>query len=91
MLSGVPRAVPIGLSLRQTCSGLGNEPSGKVNFLHEQREHVALLSTVLIIVFALACLGTFLCVARKEWKGSRLISAIIAVVSFLLALLLAHK
>ncbi|HEY5339899.1 MAG TPA: hypothetical protein VIK27_02640 [Candidatus Aquilonibacter sp.] len=50
-----------------------------------------MLSTVLVVVFALACLGTFLCGARKEWMGGRLISAIIAVVSFLLALLLAHK
>ncbi len=74
-----------------TGAGVGKQTSAGVDFLYKQRGVGAVLSTILIIIFALACLCTFLSGARKEWMSARLISAIVAVVSFLLALLLAHK
>ena len=46
-----------------------------------------MLSTIFVFVFAIACFTTFACAARKEWKDARLISAIVAVLSFLMALL----
>ncbi len=44
------------------------------------------MSTVFTIVFALACLATFLCGVRKQWTSARLTSAVIAILSFLMAL-----
>jgi len=45
------------------------------------------MSTIFIFVFAFACLATFLFGARKQWTRARLISAAVAVLSFLMALL----
>lgn len=42
--------------------------------------------TVFTILFALACLSTFACAYHKQWKNGRIISAIVAVLSFMLAL-----
>lgn len=47
-----------------------------------------MLSTIFVFVFALACLGTFLFGMEKQWKDARIVSAVVAVVSFLMALLL---
>jgi hypothetical protein len=49
------------------------------------------LSTILVYVFAAACLSTFICGADKRWVSARRISAGIAILSFLLALLFAVK
>jgi hypothetical protein len=45
-----------------------------------------MITTVFTFLFAFACLATFLCAARKEWKGGRLIAALSAILSFMLAL-----
>jgi len=50
-----------------------------------------MMSTILTFVFALACLSTFLCGMREQWKNGRLISAATAVLSFLLALAVSVK
>ncbi len=44
------------------------------------------MSTVFTFVFAFACLATFLCGVREQWRSARLASAVIAVLSFLMAL-----
>jgi hypothetical protein len=49
------------------------------------------MATVFTIVFALACLATFLCAVRKEWTGARMTSAVIAIVSFFMALVTAAR
>jgi hypothetical protein len=45
------------------------------------------MSTIFVFVFAFACLATFVLGARKQWTRARLASAVIAVLSFLMALL----
>lgn len=45
------------------------------------------MTTIFTFAFALACLATFAFGVRKQWRGARFISAAIAVLSFLLALL----
>lgn len=50
-----------------------------------------MLSTILVFIFALACLSTFLCGMNKQWKMPRIISAVVAIVAFLLALLVSLK
>ncbi len=47
---------------------------------------LSVLSTILVLVFAFACLGTFLFGIRKEWKTLRILSTVIAILSFALAL-----
>lgn len=49
------------------------------------------MSTFFTVLFALACLATFLCGARKPWIRARVVSAVIAVLSFALALVTAIK
>jgi hypothetical protein len=44
------------------------------------------MATVFTFVFALACLTTFLCGLRERWRAARLASAVVAVLSFLMAL-----
>lgn len=44
-------------------------------------------ATIFTFVFALACLATFVCGARKQWKSARLTAVIVAILSFFLALL----
>jgi len=44
------------------------------------------MTTVLVFVFAISCLATFALGARKEWHNGRLISATVAILSFLMAL-----
>ncbi len=46
----------------------------------------SVLSTVLVVIFAFACVGTFALGIRKEWKSLRILSTVIAIVSFALAL-----
>jgi len=46
-----------------------------------------MFATIFTFIFALACFTTFLCALRKEWKDARLASAVIAILSFLIALL----
>ena len=48
-----------------------------------------MLATLFTIAFALACLATFLCAMREQWRNARLAAATIAVLSFFLALLTA--
>jgi hypothetical protein len=45
------------------------------------------MSTIFVFVFAFACLATFVFGARKQWTRARLVAAVIAVLSFLMALL----
>lgn len=45
------------------------------------------MSTIFTVVFALACLATFVCGVREQWRNARLISAATAILAFLLALL----
>jgi hypothetical protein len=45
-----------------------------------------LVSTILVFIFAGACLATFAFGFREEWKKARVISASVAVLAFLLAL-----
>lgn len=44
------------------------------------------MATAFTVAFALCCLATFVCGARKQWGGARLTFAIAAIVSFLLAM-----
>jgi len=44
------------------------------------------LPTIFTILFALACLSTFACGYQKHWKNARIVSAVVAVMSFILAL-----
>ena len=44
-------------------------------------------ATIFTFLFALACLTTIFCGVRKQWRDVRLASAIIAILSFLAALL----
>jgi len=46
-----------------------------------------MIATLFTFLFAFACLATFLCGIRKEWAGARLPLAVIAILSFLIALL----
>jgi hypothetical protein len=46
----------------------------------------SVLSTVFVWLFAVACLSTFLFGMRKQWKYARIASAVIAILSFALAL-----
>jgi len=46
-----------------------------------------MIATLFTFLFASACLATFLCGIRKEWAGARLPFALIAILSFLIALL----
>jgi len=59
--------------------------------LHRQGEYDALLSTILVFIFAFACLSTFLCGMREQWKTARLVSMATAIIAFLLALLVSIK
>ena len=45
------------------------------------------MATFFTIIFGLACLATFACGLRDEWKGARMFSATVAILSFLIALL----
>ena len=45
------------------------------------------MTTFFTILFAVACFATFILGVRKQWTGARLISAGVAILSFLLALL----
>ena len=47
------------------------------------------LPTAFTVLFAVACLSTFAFGANKGWKNARVISAIVAVLSFILALVTA--
>jgi hypothetical protein len=49
-----------------------------------------MITTLFTFMFALGCLATFLCGLRKQWADFRLVSAGVAIVSFLLALLSAE-
>lgn len=49
------------------------------------------LSTTLVVIFAFACLGTFVLGMRKEWKTARILAVVIAILSFALALLVSAK
>jgi lysylphosphatidylglycerol synthetase-like protein (DUF2156 family) len=44
------------------------------------------LPTIFTFLFALAALTTLACGVRKQWKDARLISAIVAILSFIMAL-----
>jgi hypothetical protein len=44
------------------------------------------MATFFTFLFAFACLATFLFGFQERWKGARVISAMTAVLSFLLAL-----
>ena len=44
------------------------------------------MATLFTVLFALACLATFLLGYEKQWKTARIIAATTAVLSFLLAL-----
>jgi hypothetical protein len=48
------------------------------------------LMNAFIVLFAVACLATFAFGARKQWKDARIISAVVAVLSFLSALITAQ-
>lgn len=47
------------------------------------------LITVFTFLFAIACLATFVFGARKQWRNARIVSAVVAIVSFLMALVTA--
>lgn len=44
------------------------------------------MATLFTVLFALACLATFACGVREQWKGARLGLALTAIASFILAL-----
>lgn len=46
-----------------------------------------MVATIFTFVFALACLATFLCGVREQWRNARLAAATVAVLSFFMALL----
>jgi hypothetical protein len=46
-----------------------------------------LIATIFTFIFALACLAMFLLGMRKQWASARVAAALIAILSFLIALL----
>lgn len=44
------------------------------------------MATLFTIIFALACLATFALGYEKQWKTARIVAAMTAILSFLLAL-----
>jgi hypothetical protein len=46
----------------------------------------SVLTSVFVWLFAFACLSTFLCGMRKEWRMARIASTVIAILFFALAL-----
>jgi len=46
--------------------------------------------TAFTVLFALACLTTFAAGAKKEWKTARIVSTVVAILAFFMALVSAQ-